>query len=164
MIQYYRCIQDPSRQKPYVSDTTEAPIYSGRPMSVTDLINHETAIDEIPSGAKIVTIEEARKGLKEAARCLAELDIILESYDSKHDHVTELADYLATMIQSWHGVVKRLQSTGARMACLELGRLEWYGVVDEKVVQYSWCSGEEDIEWYHELNSSFLPRKPLIEA
>ncbi|MBT4920660.1 MAG: DUF2203 family protein [Euryarchaeota archaeon] len=161
-----------------MSDTSEAPIYSGRPMSVTDLINHETAIDEIPSGAKIVTIDEARNGLKEAARCLAELqsisdisgdlteelDIILESYDSKHDHVTELADYLATMIQSWHGVVKRLQSTGARMACLELGRLEWYGVVDEKVVQYSWCSGEEDIEWYHELNSSFLSRKPLIEA
>lgn len=147
-------------------------------MSITDLHNHETAMGQIPSGAKIVTIEEARIGLKEASRCLVELqsisdisgdlteelDIILESYDSKHDHVTEIADYLATMIQSWHSVVKRLESTGARIACLELGRLEWYGVVDGKVVQYSWCIGEEDIEWYHELNSSFLSRKPLIEA
>ena len=50
------------------------------------------------------------------------------------------------------------------MACLDPGRLEWYGVVDEQLVLYSWAQGEEDIEWYHETNSSFFSRKPLIEA
>jgi len=157
---------------------SEVPIYSGRPMEIADLLNFEQAIDEIPHGAKVVTIEEARDSLPVAKKLLIklqsisdnaadlteELDIILESYDSTHDHVTELADYLATMIHSWHQVIDEMEKTGTKMACLDPGRLEWYGVVDEQLVLYSWAQGEEDIEWYHEINSSFLSRKPLIEA
>ncbi|MED5308459.1 MAG: DUF2203 family protein [Candidatus Thermoplasmatota archaeon] len=157
---------------------TEVPIYSGRPMEIADLLNFEQAIDEIPNGAKVVTIEEARDSLPVAKKLLIklqsisdnaadlteELDIILESYDSNHDHVTELADYLATLIHSWHQVIDEMEKTGTKMACLDPGRLEWYGVVDEQLVLYSWAQGEEDIEWYHEINSSFFSRKPLIEA
>ncbi len=157
---------------------SEVPIYSGRPMEIADLLNFEQAINEIPNGAKVVTIEEARDSLPVAKKLLIklqsisdnaadlteELDIILESYDSNHDHVTELADYLATMIHSWHQVIDEMEKTGTKMACLDPGRLEWYGVVDEQLVLYSWAQGEEDIEWYHEINSSFFSRKPLIEA
>tara|TARA_B100000614_G_scaffold22005_1_gene17536 strand:+ start:4736 stop:5212 length:477 start_codon:yes stop_codon:yes gene_type:complete len=157
---------------------SEVPIYSGRPMEITDLLNFERVIDEIPSGARVVTIEEARESLPVARKLLIELqsisdnaadlteelDIILESYESSHDHVTELADYLASMIHLWHQVVDKMEQTGAKMACLEPGRLEWYGVVDEQLVLYSWAQGEEDIEWYHDIKSSFLSRKPLIEA
>ena len=161
-----------------MSDMSETPIYSGRPMGITDLLDFEQSINDLPSGGKVVTIEEARVSLITARKLLIELqsisdnaadlteelDIILESYDSSHEHVSELADYLASMIQSWHEVVDKLQITGAKMACLDPGRLEWYGVVDGQLVLYSWGQGEEDIEWYHELNSSFLSRKPLIEA
>ena len=161
-----------------MSDMSEVPIYSGRPMEIADLLNFEQAIDEIPNGAKVVTIEEARDSLPVAKKLLIklqsisdnaadlteELDIILESYDSNHDHVTELADYLATLIHSWHQVIDEMEKTGTKMACLDPGRLEWYGVVDEQLVLYSWAQGEEDIEWYHEINSSFFSRKPLIEA
>ena len=161
-----------------MSDISESPIYSGRPMDAKALDNYEQAISGIPKGARIVTIEEARASLEKSANLLIELqiisdmasdlteelDIILESYDSRHDHVAEIADYLASMIQSWHAVVNKLELTGARMACLDPGRLEWYGVVDESVVLYSWCIGENDIEWYHDVNSTFYSRKPLIEA
>ena len=157
---------------------SEIPIYSGRPMEITDLLDFDQAIDDMPSGAKVVTIEEARMSLTTARKLLIELqsisdsaadlteelDIILESYDSSHDHVCELADYLSSMIHSWHGVVDKLEKSGAKMACLDPGRLEWYGVVDGQLVLYSWTQGEEDIEWYHDINSSFLSRKPLIEA
>ena len=157
---------------------SEIPIYSGRPMEINDLLDFDQAISEMPSGAKVVTIEEARMSLITARKLLIELqsisdnaadlteelDIILESYDSSHDHVCELADYLASMIHSWHGVVDKLEKSGAKMACLDPGRLEWYGVVDGQLVLYSWAQGEEDIEWYHDINSSFLSRKPLIEA
>ena len=68
------------------------------------------------------------------------------------------------MIHSWHGVIDKLEKSGAKMACLDPGRLEWYGVVDGQLVLYSWTQGEDDIEWYHDINSSFLSRKPLIEA
>jgi len=157
---------------------SEIPIYSGRPMGINDLLDIDRAIDEVPSGTKVVTIEEARMSLVTARKLLIELqsisdnaadlteelDVILESYDSSHDHVCELADYLASMIHSWHGVINKLEKSGAKMACLDPGRLEWYGVVDGQLVLYSWTQGEEDIEWYHGINSSFLSRKPLIEA
>ena len=157
---------------------SELPIYSGRPMEICDLLNFEQVLGDIPSGAKIVTIEEARSSLPTACALLIqlqsisdsaadltdELDIILESYDSNHNHVTELADYLASMIHEWHQAVDLLEQTGAKMACLDPGRLEWYGVVDEQLVLYSWTQGEEDIEWYHGIDSSFIARKPLIEA
>ncbi len=157
---------------------SEIPIYSGRPMGINDLLDIDRAIDEVPSGTKVVTIEEARMSLFTARKLLIELqsisdnaadlteelDVILESYDSSHDHVCELADYLASMIHSWHRVINKLEKSGAKMACLDPGRLEWYGVVDGQLVLYSWTQGEEDIEWYHDINSSFLSRKPLIEA
>ncbi|DAC57560.1 MAG TPA: DUF2203 family protein [Candidatus Poseidoniales archaeon] len=157
---------------------SELPIYSGRPMEVCDLLDLEQVLGDMPSGAKVMTIEEARASLPSARAILIqlqsisdnaadltnELDIILERYDSNHNHVTELADYLATMIHEWHQAVDKLEQTGAKMACLDPGRLEWYGVVDGQLVLYSWTQGEEDIEWYHSLDSSFLARKPLIEA
>ena len=34
------------------------------------------------------------------------------------------------MIHEWHQAVDLLEQTGAKMACLDPGRLEWYGVVD----------------------------------
>ena len=161
-----------------MSDMSELPIYSGRPMEVSDLLNFEQALDKIPSTAKMMTIDEARESLPQAralmiqlqaisdnaADLTEELDIILESYDSNHEHVTELADYLASMIHTWHQIVNEMEETGARMACLDPCRLEWYGVVDERLVLYSWAEGEEDIEWYHSVDSSFMSRKPLIEA
>ncbi len=161
-----------------MSDMSELPIYSGRPMDPCDLLNSDQVSGNIPSTAKIITIEQARASLPQARDLLVqlqaisdnaadlteELDIILESYDSSHEHVTELADYLASMIHSWHQVVDKMESTGAKMACLDPGRLEWYGVVDEQLVLYSWAQGEDDIEWYHSIESSFIARKPLIEA
>ena len=103
---------------------SELPIYSGRPMEICDLLNFEQVLGDIPSGAKIVTIEEARSSLPTACALLIqlqsisdsaadltdELDIILESYDSNHNHVTELADYLASMIHEWHQAVDLLGS------------------------------------------------------
>ena len=46
-----------------MSDMSELPIYSGRPMEVSDLLNFEQAIDKIPSTAKMMTIDEARESL-----------------------------------------------------------------------------------------------------
>ena len=47
---------------------SEVPIYSGRPMEIADLLNFEQAIDEIPNGGKVVSIEEARDSLPVAKK------------------------------------------------------------------------------------------------
>ena len=161
-----------------MSDIPETPFYSGRPMTSDALENYHESVDTIPENSRLVSIEEARKNLPRSISLLTklqslndlasdvteELDIVLESYDSTHEHVMELADYLANLVKDWHNTISALEKDGARMASIDPGRLEWYGVVDGKVVLYSWCSGDDDIEWYHHLDGTYLSRKPLIEA
>ena len=135
-------------------------------------------LQELPQNAHLVTIEQARESLPEAEQLLFELqikndqaqglteeiEVLLEQLEPEDDHVVEIADTLALVIRSWQSTVSKLELTGARIASLDPGRLEWYGVVDGDLALYSWCVGEEDIEWYHYMDSTYLSRKPLIEA
>ena len=57
-----------------------------------------------------------------------------------------------------------LEETGARIAGFDPGHLEWHGVVDGYLVLYSWSQGEEDIEWWHPLDTGINGRRPLVEA
>ena len=147
-------------------------------MDVCSLVDEENALRELPKGAQIVSIEDARKNLPKVTRMLAELqamsdvahdlteelEVLLESLDAENEHVVEVAEQLAELVAHWQNVTAQIEETGTRIACLEPGRLEWYGVVDQHLALYSWRFGEEDIEWYHPLHSTFLARKPLIEA
>ena len=142
------------------------------------LENQEENLVKLPYNAQLVTIEQARESLPEAEQLLIqlqfmneeahhltdEIEILLENLDPEDEHVVEVADRLASIIKSWQKTITSLELTGARIASLEPGRLEWYGVVDGDIALYSWMFGEEDIEWYHYTDSTYLTRKPLIEA
>jgi hypothetical protein len=161
-----------------VADESNSPIFSGRPMEIGMLENSEERTQLLPHDAHLVTIEQARESLPEAIQLLIELqvmndyahdlteeiEILLEDLQPEDEHVVEVADTLATTIRNWQKVSSKLSLTGARVASLEPGRLEWYGVVDGDIALYSWCFGEDDIEWYHHTNATYLTRKPLIEA
>lgn len=147
-------------------------------MDVCSLANEEDALRTLPKGAQIVSLEDARENLPKVTRWLAELqamsdeahdlteelEVLLESLEAESEHVVEVAEQLAQLVAHWQNVSSNIEETGTRIACLEPGRLEWYGVVDQHLALYSWRFGEEDIEWYHPLDSTFLARKPLIEA
>jgi hypothetical protein len=161
-----------------VAEESPLPIFTGIPMELSMLENGEEKIRKLPYNAQIVTIEQARESLPEAEQLLIELqvmndeahylteeiEILLEDLEPEDEHVVEVADRLASIIRGWQATVTSLELTGARIASLDPGRLEWYGVVDGDIALYSWMIGEEDIEWYHYADSTYLTRKPLIEA
>lgn len=161
-----------------MADETNSPIFSGRPMEIGMLVDSEERTQLLPHNAHLVTIEQARESLAEAVQLLIELqvmndyahdlteeiEILLEDLEPENEHVIEVADTLATTIRNWQTISSKLSLTGARVASLDPGRLEWYGVVDGDIALYSWCFGEEDIEWYHRIGATYLTRKPLIEA
>ncbi|MBT3420743.1 MAG: DUF2203 family protein [Euryarchaeota archaeon] len=161
-----------------MADESNSPIFSGRPMEIGMLENREEREQVLPHKAHLVTIEQARESLPEARQLLIELqvmndyahdlteeiEILLEDLEPEDEHVIEVADALATTIRNWQVISSNLSLTGARVASLDPGRLEWYGVVDGEIALYSWCFGEEDIEWYHHTDTTYLTRKPLIEA
>ena len=153
------------------------PPLAGQPMSISELLD-EMALLALPDGTRVVTIDEARNELPMAIRLLnnlqslqdqahdltEELEILVEALPPHHEHVAEVADQLGNLVKEWQGIGDRLESTGANIAGFNPGHLEWHGVVDGHLVLYSWCEGEDDIEWWHPLDTGINGRRPLVEA
>jgi len=160
-----------------MDDDLQLPPLAGQPMSLTELLD-EMALLAIPEGCKVVTIDEARNELPIAKKLLfelqslqdyahdltEELEVIVEALPPFHEHVQELANQLSNIVKEWQLIGDRLESFGARIAGFEPGLLEWHGVVDGYLVMYSWCQGEEDIEWWHPMDTGINGRRPLVEA
>ncbi|MFL2961755.1 MAG: DUF2203 domain-containing protein [Candidatus Poseidoniaceae archaeon] len=158
-------------------DEWNPPPLAGQPMSLTELLD-EMALLAIPDGSKVVTIEEARKELPMAKKLLyslqalqdqahdltEELEVLVEELPPHDEHVAEVADQLGGLVKEWQEVGDSLELLGARVAGFEPGHLEWHGVVDGYLVLYSWSEGEEDIEWWHPLDTGINGRRPLVEA
>ena len=153
------------------------PPLAGQPMSISELLD-EMALLALPDGTRVVTIDEARNELPMAIRLLnnlqslqdqahdltEELEILVEALPPHHEHVAEVADQLGNLVKEWQGIGDRLESTGAKIAGFNPGHLEWHGVVDGHLVLYSWCEGEDDIEWWHPMDTGINGRRPLVEA
>ena len=146
-------------------------------MNLSELLD-EMALLAIPDGSKVVTIEEARLELPQAKKQLIalqslqdeahnlteELEVLVEYLSPHHEHVVEVADQLGGLVKEWQAIGDSLEDMGARIAGFEPGHLEWHGVVDGYLVLYSWCQGEDDIEWWHPLDTGINGRRPLVEA
>ena len=153
------------------------PPLAGQPMSISELPD-EMALLGLPDGSKVVTIDEARNELPLARKLLQslqalqdeahdlteELEILVEQLPPHHEHVAEVAEQLGNLVKEWQDIGDRLENLGARVAGFDPGHLEWHGVVDGYLVLYSWCEGEEDIEWWHPLDTGINGRRPLVEA
>ena len=153
------------------------PPLAGQPMSISELLD-EMALLALPDGTRVVTIDEARNELPMAIRLLnnlqslqdqahdltEELEILVEALPPHHEHVAEVADQLGNLVKEWQGSGDRLESTGANIAGFNPGHLDWHGVVDGHLVLYSWCEGEDDIEWWHPMDTGINGRRPLVEA
>ena len=146
-------------------------------MNLSELLD-EMALLAIPDGSKVVTIEEARMELPQAKKLLIalqslqdeahnlteELEVLVEYLSPHHEHVVEVADQLGGLVKEWQAIGDSLEDMGARIAGFDPGHLEWHGVVDGYLVLYSWCQGEDDIEWWHPLDTGINGRRPLVEA
>ena len=158
-------------------DEWNPPPLAGQPMSLTELLD-EMALLAIPDGSKVVTIEEARGELPLAKKLLCslqalqdqahdlteELEVLVEELPPHDEHVAEVAEQLGDLVKEWQGIGDSLEKLGARIAGFDPGHLEWHGVVDGYLVLYSWSEGEEDIEWWHPLDTGINGRRPLVEA
>ena len=153
------------------------PPLAGQPMAVTELLD-EMALLALPDGSRVVTIEEAREQLPLAEKILTslqslqdqahalteELEVLVEKLPPYHEHVIEVGDQLGDLVKEWQELGDSLDKTGATIAGFDPGHLEWHGVVDGYLVLYSWSQGEEDIEWWHPLDTGINGRRPLVEA
>ena len=99
-------------------------------MDICSLVDEENALRELPKGAQIVTLEDARRNLPKVTRMLAELqamsdvahdlteelEVLLESLEAENEHVVEVAEQLAELVAHWQNVTAQIEETGTRIA------------------------------------------------
>jgi len=160
-----------------VQNEWNPPPLAGQPMKVSELLD-EMALLSLPAGSRVVTIDEARIELPLAKKLLInlqslqdeahdltdELEVLVQDLPPHHEHVVEVAEQLGDLVKEWQATGDDLENLGARIAGFDPGHLEWHGVVDGYLVLFSWSQGEDDIEWWHPLDTGINGRRPLVEA
>ena len=151
--------------------------FFGRPMPPGDLMHPNHAHELLPNGARIVSIEEARMGLKKVRKYIStlqniqdkaqslteELDLLLRKLDIENPHVEEVSTDLAIVIDEWKDCLDEISSTGCEVKSIDPPLLDWYGVVDGELVNYCWEESDNDVKYWHSLNTGFSGRLPLME-
>ena len=128
------------------------PLFSGQPMQLEDL-NEEDAGRLDIDNLSILSIDQVRESLPNVVRQLStlqaivdeahdmteEIEILLETLPPEHPHVIEMSELLGGLVAHWQQTIARIEQQGARVAGLDPGRIEWYGVVDNHLMLYSWA-------------------------
>jgi hypothetical protein len=92
----------------------------------------------------------------------AVLDMSIRPEDSAA--VKKLKRTLAECVQRYRAGWREVQSTGAVIKDTQLGLLDFYGRVDDRIVWLCWKYGEPTVDWYHELDTGFGARKSLRDV
>ena len=137
-------------------------------------------------GPRIYTVREAEGLLPTVEKVFTDLDAIrsrlrklkakmdvLEmlwgeelSSEDNPDHV-EYTHYVEEVDRAkgdYDAAVKVLGDHEIQIKSVESGLVDFYGVIDSRLVFLCWKRGETGIAWYHHLEDGFQGRKELLPA
>ncbi len=122
--------------------------------------------------SKHYTLEEARDLLPEVRKWLAEIDLLqqqlgqldlrLSSLSSSGDDVG--GETVNTSIKTQtrlHGVLKEFELRSIQIKDLERGLIDFPALRNGKEIFLCWEKDEDDIEFWHDLESGYPGREPL---
>lgn len=134
-------------------------------------------------GPKIFTVREANACIPKVNEVFADLDKIrarLKHLKSKLDVLEmlwgdevrtdsnpdkrEYDHYVAeveTSKREFETCTKRLADMEILLKSAETGLIDFYGVVDGRLVFLCWKRGEKAVEFYHHLEDGFVGRQPI---
>jgi len=81
----------------------------------------------------------------------------------EHDppHVCDLKRELASRVEKYHSVWREVEGLGAVLKDPRIGLVDFYGLMDGKLVWLCWKFGEDAVKHYHGLHEGFAARKPI---
>ena len=122
--------------------------------------------------SKHYTREEARELLPQITEWLRQVEV-LRAAMRKHDQRVEalmdagmdrggqtVNDWVRTMADLQH-VLGEFQSRGILIKDLDRGLIDFPAIIGGKEVFLCWEKGEDDIEFWHDLESGYSGREPI---
>ncbi|MEO7032229.1 MAG: DUF2203 domain-containing protein [Polyangiaceae bacterium] len=104
---------------------------------------------------------EIEHGLAELTRLSGTTPHSLEAGADDRKDVLKLKRDLKTRIEHYEAGWQRVKSLGGVIKDPQIGLVDFYGQVGEKLVWLCWRYGEDTLGYYHDLESGYPGRRPL---
>ena len=110
-------------------------------------------------------LEELQKRHAEAAELEVQIDaaelISGSDRDSAAQELEQLISKHGELAGEFYALVDEIHSHGCYLKDVDLGLIDFYGVVDGRVVYLCWRLGEEEVGYWHEVGEGYANRHPL---
>ena len=131
---------------------------------------------------KVFTLEEANEllpiltelihNLKKKRDQTAEIEIQIDALELVNDggennsarELEKMMEKHRQVVAEFYDVVDEIQSNGCLLKDVDLGLIDFYGVVEGHIVCLCWRLGEEQIGFWHDVKEGYANREPLNES
>ena len=116
----------------------------------------DRANDRIPDLVEMLTVLRAQRD---------ELRELKGTFDSTEagDDQRRLRLRMQGLVDQMQATVARIDGWGITLRDIDTGLIDFPALVNGRQVWLCWQLGEGPVEWWHELDTGFSGRRPLIE-
>jgi hypothetical protein len=107
---------------------------------------------------------EIERRLEELARVLGVVPDTIEVEDRDPAPVRELKLELVERVATYQSAWSEIEEMGAVLKDPRTGLVDFYGLMDGKLVWLCWKYGEDGVSHYHSLDEGFSGRKPIAAS
>lgn len=128
---------------------------------------------------KVFTLEEANQLLPVMTKLILELqakrdlavntevqidslELISNSDDASAKELFHLTEAYRQIVREFYALIDQIHEIGCFLKDVDLGLIDFYGVLSGRVVYLCWRFGEPKINYWHETGEGFAQRQPLI--
>lgn len=104
---------------------------------------------------------EIESRLERLAKLLGAVPDSIEVDAADSRSVRQLKVELVERVEQYHAAWSEVEEMGAVLKDARAGLLDFYGLIDGKLVWLCWKYGEEGVCHYHGLDEGFSGRKPI---
>lgn len=115
-------------------------------------------------------LSELISGLQKKRDHVVEIEVEIDTLELVSDHageaipqgLEELITKHHEAIGEFHAIIDQIHSHGCFLKDVDLGLVDFYGIVEGCIVYLCWRLGEEQVSFWHEVGQGYANRKPLI--
>ena len=123
---------------------------------MTTFYTLDRANDRIPELSEMLTLLRSQRD---------ELRELKATFDTSEpgDDQRRLRLRMQGLVDQMQATVARIDGWGITLRDIDSGLIDFPALVSGRQVWLCWRLGEDDVEWWHEMDDGFAGRRPLIE-
>ncbi len=111
--------------------------------------------------AQIGRRSEIEERVEQLAGLLGTMPDSIQVEEHDPPHICDLKRELALRVEKYNSAWREVEGLGAVLKDPRVGLVDFYGLMDGKLVWLCWKFGEDAVKHYHGLHEGFAARKPI---